>query len=132
MKKLIPFIVVIVVLVTVGLVAAQGGLPGSGWKSGQQIQNVGAANAKVVFTAYDLSGTGFDCGEKTIGAGASETYLTDVDCPVPAGFVGSAVVSADQPIAAIECQQSWHGRGRRPVSGHRWRGCGDDHFLPAG
>jgi hypothetical protein len=101
MKKLLPFIVVIVVLATVGLVAAQGGLPGSGWKSGQQIQNVGAANAKVVFTAYNLSGASFNCGEKDIAAGASATYLTDVDCPVPAGFIGSAVVSADQPIAAI-------------------------------
>jgi hypothetical protein len=101
MKKLIPFIVLVVVLVTVGLVAAQGGLPGSGWKSGQQIQNVGAADAKVVFTAYDLSGASFNCGDKTIVSGASATYLTDVDCPVPAGFIGSAVVSADQPIAAI-------------------------------
>jgi hypothetical protein len=101
MKKVIPFVIIIVVLVTVGLVAAQGGLPGSGWKSGQQIQNVGNAVAQVVFTAYDTSGTSFDCGSKNINPGASETYLTDSDCPVAAGFVGSAVASADQPIAAI-------------------------------
>ncbi len=101
MKKLLPFLVIVLVLVTVGLVAAQGGLPGSGWKSGQQIQNVGTGSAKVLFTAYDAGGAGFNCGEKTIASGASATYLTDVDCPVPAGFIGSAVVSADQPIAAI-------------------------------
>ncbi len=101
MKKLIPFVILLVVLVTVSLVAAQGGLPGSGWKSGQQIQNVGNAAAQVVFMAYDQSGTASDCGTKNIAPGASETYLTDVDCPVAAGFVGSAVASADQPIAAI-------------------------------
>jgi hypothetical protein len=101
MKKVIPFVILIVVLVSVSLVAAQGGLQGSGWKSGQQIQNVGNAVAQVVFIAYDQSGTSFDCGTKNINPGASETYLTDVDCPVAAGFVGSAVASADQPIAAI-------------------------------
>jgi hypothetical protein len=80
---------------------AQGGLPGSGWKSGQQIQNVGSASAKVVLTAYDENGQSFDCGEKTVAPGASATYLTDSDCPVDAGFIGAAVVSADQAIAAI-------------------------------
>jgi hypothetical protein len=101
MKKVIPFVLVIILLVSVGLVLAQGGLPGSGWKSGQQIQNVGTGSAKVVFTAYDEDGKSYDCGEKTIAPGASETYLTDTDCPVDAGFIGAAVVSADQAIAAI-------------------------------
>jgi len=101
MKKVIPFVLIIVLLVSVGLVLAQGGLPGSGWKSGQQIQNVGGANAKVVLTAYKDDGTAADCGEKTIQPGASETFLTDSDCAVDAGFIGSAVASADQAIAAI-------------------------------
>ncbi len=101
MKKVIPFVLVIILLVSVGLVFAQGGLPGSGWKSGQQIQNVGNASAKVVLTAYEDNGTSHDCGEKTIAPGASDTYLTDTDCPVDAGFIGAAVVSADQAIAAI-------------------------------
>ena len=101
MKKAIPFVLVIVLLVSVGLTFAQGGLPGSGWKSGQQAQNVGSASAKVVMTAYEQNGTSHDCGEKTIASGASATYLTDTDCPVDAGFIGSAVLSADQAIAAI-------------------------------
>jgi hypothetical protein len=102
MKKVIPFVMLIVLLVSVSLVVAQGGLPGAGWKSGQQIQNVGNASAKVVFTAYDKQGSNYDCGEKTIAPGASDTFLTDADCTtVPEGFVGSAVVGADQPIAAI-------------------------------
>ena len=102
MKKVIPFVLVIVLLVSGGLVLAQGGLPGSGWKSGQQIQNVGSASAQVVLTAYGENGQSFDCGTKTVAPGASATFLTDTDCTtVAAGFIGAAVVSADQAIAAI-------------------------------
>lgn len=39
-------LVLALLLVMVGIVSAQSGnLPGSGWWSGQQIQNVGTANA---------------------------------------------------------------------------------------
>jgi hypothetical protein len=100
-KFLTVFVLLVVVLVSVSLVAAQN-LPGSGWKSGQQIQNVGTANASVVFQAYSTTGQAYSCGSKTAPPGGSVNFLTDVDCAsVPAGFVGSAVVSADQPIAAI-------------------------------
>ncbi|MCZ2112460.1 MAG: hypothetical protein LC131_01215 [Anaerolineae bacterium] len=103
-KKVLTILtVLIVVLAAVGLVMAEGNaLPGSGWKSGQQIQNVGAANASIVFQAYGQNGAAYNCGTKPAGPGASVNFLTDTDCTtVPAGFVGSAVVSADQPIAAI-------------------------------
>lgn len=103
MKKVgIVLVLMLVMLIGVGLVAAQGSnLPGSGWRSGQQIQNLGTSNAAVVFTAYNMQGAPTACGEKSVPPGGSANYLTDVDCPVAAGFVGSAVVSADQPIAAI-------------------------------
>ncbi len=101
MKKLIPVLVLVIAFAAVGLVAAQGNLPGSGWKSGQQIQNTGSGAASIAFIAYGTDGSNYDCGQSNVAAGGSVTYLTDVDCPVPAGFVGSAVVSADQPIAAI-------------------------------
>jgi hypothetical protein len=101
-KFLTVFVLLVVVLVSVSLVAAQGQLPGSGWKSGQQIQNVGTADASIVFQAYGTNGTAYSCGSKSAPPGGSANFLTDVDCQsVPAGFVGSAVVSADQPIAAI-------------------------------
>ena len=100
-KTLTIFALIIVLLVSVSLVAAQGQLPGSGWKSGQQIQNVGSANASIVFQAFGQDGTPYNCGGDNVAPGASTNVLTDADCPVPAGFVGSAVVSADQPIAAI-------------------------------
>lgn len=101
-KKILVIVsLMLVLLVSVGLVAAQNNLPGSGWKSGQQIQNIGNANATIVFDAYDQNGTAFNCGSDSAAPGGSVNFLTDVNCPVPAGFIGSAVVSADQPIAAI-------------------------------
>ena len=57
-KTLTIFALIIVLLVSVSLVAAQGQLPGSGWKSGQQIQNVGSANASIVFQAFGQDGPG--------------------------------------------------------------------------
>jgi hypothetical protein len=92
----------LVLLTAVGLVAAQGSnLPGSGWKSGQTIQNVGGSNATIVFDAYSTTGQAFSCGQRQAAPGAAVNFLTDVDCAsVQPGFVGSAVVSADQPIAA--------------------------------
>ncbi len=100
-KGLTFFILAFVMVLGVSLVSAQGGLPGSGWKSGQQIQNVGTSDASIQFTAYSQAGSSSDCGSATVSAGSSLTILTDRDCPVAAGFAGSAVVSADQPIAAI-------------------------------
>ena len=103
MHKKILVLVLALLLVSVGAVSAQSGnLPGSGWWSGQQIQNVGTASTSVLFTAYDGQGQDFPCGPaKSAGVGQSVNFLTNTECTVPAGFVGSAVVSADQPIAAI-------------------------------
>jgi len=102
MKKTITFLIFVFVMVFgVSLVLAQGGLPGAGWKSGQQIQNVGASNATIQFVAYGTDGTEYDCGSDIAEPYASVNVATDIDCPVAAGFAGSAVVSADQPMAAI-------------------------------
>jgi hypothetical protein len=102
MKKILVLVLALL-LVGVGVVSAQSGnLPGSGWWSGQQIQNVGTQNTSVLFTAYDAQGNDYACGSaKPAAPGQSVNFLTNTDCQVPAGFVGSAVVSADQPIAAI-------------------------------
>lgn len=101
-KTIIILTVVLALLVGVSLVSAQSKLPGSGWWSGQQIQNVGSGTATINFTTYDANGNGVPCGNpKTAGVGASANFLT-TDCNnIATPFVGSAVVSADQPIAAI-------------------------------
>lgn len=99
-KATIVLLVVLALTVSVGLIAAQNQLPGSGWLSGQQIQNIGTGPATIVFTAYDTAGNPSPCGSKPAAAGAGVNFSTN-ECQVGPGFVGSAVVSAEQPIAAV-------------------------------
>jgi hypothetical protein len=75
-------------------------LPGSGWWSGEQVQNVGGTDATVQITAYGSSGN-YSGDERTVASGASTTYLPADFTDMPTGFQGSAVVSSDQPIKAI-------------------------------
>ena len=59
-KFLTVLVLVVVVLTTFSLVAAQSGqLPGSGWLSGQNIQNLGTDTSSIVFTAYGTDGTAY-------------------------------------------------------------------------
>ncbi len=104
MKKLSIIILLLMLVMAVGLVSAgPNDLPGTGWSSGQQIQNVGGASGTVNLMAYDQAGNPpYNCGDQALAPGESYTYLPDSDCPtMPAGFEGSAVASADQPIAAV-------------------------------
>lgn len=107
MKKVrILALVAVVTLLLANLASAQGisTLPGGGWWSGEQVQNVGNADATVNITAYDKdSGTSYSADE-TIGPGEAFTFTPfaggGLDS-LPDGFQGSAVVRADQPIKAI-------------------------------
>jgi len=86
-------------------------LPGSGWWTGFQVVNVGTANATVIVTLYDAQSTNtYQSVSKTIAPNASYTFspLNSADwiSPPPEGFIGSAVVSADQPILAIVNEQN--------------------------
>lgn len=101
--KGLPVLVLIAALVLPTLVGAQGEtLPGSGWWTGQQIQNVGTAGATIVSTAYDsLSSATYMASAGPIAAGGSVTFLPADFSGMPNGFAGSAVVASDQPIKAI-------------------------------
>jgi hypothetical protein len=103
MKKLSIIMLMLLLVLSVGLVSAgPNDLPGNGWTSGQQIQNVGNASGVVNLTAYDQAGAPTNCGDQPLDPGESYTYLPETDCPgMPPGFEGSAVASADQPIAAV-------------------------------
>ncbi|MBI3967905.1 MAG: Ig-like domain repeat protein [Chloroflexi bacterium] len=70
-----------------------------GWTSGIQIQSL-AGSANVVVTYFDVNGQSAGSQTETVAAGSSRT-LFDAGLAVPDGFVGSAVVSSDQPIAVI-------------------------------
>ncbi len=93
--------VTLVTMLVVGMVAAQSGIPGSGWWSGEQVQNVGTATANLVVTAYDRNSTATYQATSSLAAGASANFGPASFTGMPNGFIGSAVVSSDQPIKAI-------------------------------
>jgi hypothetical protein len=101
-KKLLPIVATIAVLAVLASVAvAQTGIPGTGWWSGEQVQNVGTATANLVVTAYDKNGAATFTSSQTAAVGAAFTFIPDNFVGMPDGFIGSAVVSSDQPIKAI-------------------------------
>jgi hypothetical protein len=65
------------------------------------VQNVGNATANIVITAYNQAGTQQFTSNTQIGVGASTTFIPTNFSGMPNGFIGSAVVSSDQPIKAI-------------------------------
>jgi hypothetical protein len=93
-------ILAIVLLMSTAL-AAPSDLPGSGWWSGETIQNVGTDVAQIDITAYDMSSSNTYNTSDTIDSGANKTYLPNSFTGMPAGFQGSAVVSSNSDIRAI-------------------------------
>lgn len=95
--RLITLAVAVVLLLA--LIVPTVGAQGITYSSGFQVQNLGTGTATISITFYNQDGTTAGTTSDTISAGASKTYF-----PVPAvsdGFNGSAVISSDQPVAAI-------------------------------
>ena len=85
----------------VPVLAETAALPGSGWYSGETIQNVASTTATINITAYDsLSSATYNIPD-TIAPGASKVYLPNAFPGMPSGFQGSAVVSSSSDIRAI-------------------------------
>jgi len=105
MKRKLFTVVTVVVLAMLmaSLVIAQGpgvqDLPGGGWITGTQIQNVGTGNATIVMTVYGQSTGEWSKTSSGVAPGASVNLLAD-QFGWPGGSIGSAIVSADQPIVA--------------------------------
>lgn len=74
-------------------------LPGSGWVTGTQVQNVGSGNANIVMTVYGQSSGEWDLSYPSVPAGSSVNFLA-TSFGWPDGSIGSAIVTADQPIVA--------------------------------
>jgi hypothetical protein len=70
----------------------------NGWNTGLSVQNLGSATATATVYVYNLSGTQVATAPLTIAP-----YNTAVVYPLPVGdgFIGSAAVSANQPIAVV-------------------------------
>jgi hypothetical protein len=105
MKRKFLTLATILMLATLmaGVVVAQGpgiqDLPGGGWITGTQIQNVGSGNATIVMSVYGQTTGQWDKTASNVAPGASVNFLAD-QFGWPGGSIGSAVVSADQPIVA--------------------------------
>ena len=102
MKKVASLVLTMIIVMAVASVAfASGNIPGTGWWSGEQIQNVGTGTGTVTITAYDAESPATYDASKDIAAGASATFIPSDFVGMPAGFQGSAVVSSNQDIRAI-------------------------------
>ncbi len=99
-SKIAVLIILALVLSVVG-VSAAGGPPGGGFYSGQTLQNLGT-QAGVSVTLYDKDNAATTyTRDWTIPEGAAMTFFVSDVPGVPAGFIGSAVVSSDQVVKAI-------------------------------
>ncbi|MFP4394749.1 MAG: hypothetical protein ACLFTI_05745 [Anaerolineales bacterium] len=96
-------VLLLVVLVITSSASAQGynNLPGEGWWTGQQVQNVGGAEASVHILAYDKNSTQTYEATEVVGQGAAFTFTPFTSLPLAEGLQGSAMVFADQPIKAM-------------------------------
>jgi hypothetical protein len=84
------------------IVQKNGDLPGTGWTTGMQFQNVGLASADIRLLAYNKYGVEYDCGSKAAQPGGSVNYLMDNACTAaPADFNGSGVAVSGEPTAGI-------------------------------
>jgi hypothetical protein len=76
-------------------------LPGSGWWSGEQVQNVGESVADIYIDAYDKNSANTYQAVINKAPGESHTFLPWNFPGMPPGFEGSAVVSSASDIRAM-------------------------------
>jgi len=95
-------IAILMIAILVGTALAEGAaLPGTGWWTGETIQNVGGSSATVYVTAYDAASSSTFETSKSINSGASETFIPTDFAGMSADFEGSAIVSSAADIRAI-------------------------------
>lgn len=86
-----------------GVGMAGGATPASAlffsYTAGIQVQNLSGTTANIVITFYDATGATSGTTNDAVGGNSSKTYFPLSS--VAAGFNGSAIVSADQQVAAV-------------------------------
>jgi hypothetical protein len=98
MKKLA--LVITVVILAVAASTAIAALPGTGWTTNVQVQNVGTADAHLGLTVYSGSVSTPTSSLPTIPVGGSATILAS-QMGINNGFQGAGVLSSDQPLFGI-------------------------------
>jgi hypothetical protein len=95
------FVLVVVLSIVTTAFAATNGLPGTGWWSVEQIQNVSASTAGLTLTAYDSLSSATYQATYNLPSGLSKNFSPSDFAGMPAGFQGSMVVSSSADIRAI-------------------------------
>ncbi len=103
-RKLLALLTLLVMVSSlVGAASAQAPdiqtLPGGGWVTGTQVQNVGSGNATILMTVYDQAAGQWDMSYSDVAPGSSVNFAASL-FGWPDGSMGSGVVLADQPIVA--------------------------------
>ncbi|HFD87353.1 MAG TPA: hypothetical protein ENJ35_06730 [Gammaproteobacteria bacterium] len=103
MRRHLIFIVIGVIVLLAAVVGAVYAFPSGQWVSGVTVANLSNETATVVITFYNQDGTvALEFNGGTIPPNGAKTwYLPSHVTGLPDGFIGSAVVSSDQEIAAI-------------------------------
>ncbi|MGC9397914.1 MAG: hypothetical protein ACP5HM_02125 [Anaerolineae bacterium] len=103
MKKVLGILSIVAVLATVLLVSGAYAFPTGTWVSGVTVANLSSDTATVNIKFYNQDGSvALDYEGGTISGNGSKTwYLPSAVSDLGDGFIGSAVVSADQQVAAI-------------------------------
>jgi hypothetical protein len=104
-QKAMTVLAVLLLLSSVfGVAFAQGEgvqtLPGGGWTTGTQVQNVGTGNALIVMTVYGQTAGDWTKSFADVEPGASVNFAA-TSFGWADGSIGSAVVESDEPIAAV-------------------------------
>ena len=105
MKKKITYAILFLVifgLATGGTASAQ--YAGNSWNTAYQVVNMGTAPADIVVRYYDSAGTEITAAEKTfsdVPVNGSVLVVQYSDDPNLPNGTYSAIISADQPVAAI-------------------------------
>jgi len=73
---------------------------GAQWNSGIQAQNVGSASTTITLQYYSTNGTLVASEAQTCDSYESVNFYAPTNPSLPLGFIGSAVITADQPIVA--------------------------------
>jgi hypothetical protein len=100
-SKLSIITVTLLILAAVLGVGSASAFPAGTWVSGIAVVNLSASDpAAIVVEFFDQDGLSvFDFADTVTASGQKSYYLPSVS-GVPDGFVGSAVISSDQPVAA--------------------------------
>lgn len=114
MKKIISAITICLIMGLILISSANAALPGPGWWTFYQFQNIDSATANIIMTAYDKNTSStYNGGPFSLAPGAALAYNPGLtpnypsgdrvgfSPDLPSGFEGSVVLSSDKQMIAV-------------------------------